>query len=156
MTYPYPGDLYTVTNLLYQKIDGAKATLLPLAVAAVYYGDQDIVPVTPAVCIEPGSRTRTLQGAPNMTLNEFEVYILVYHAKVQDDMTTRKEVDQVAYSLEKLIHQDLQLKNGGATPNMIHGFVRSHESGIKYMQNTLYRSARLTYYGQNKTSLPTA
>ena len=91
-----------------------------------------------------------------MTENEFEVFIIVYHNKVQGNQLTRKECDQVGYQIEFLLHQDLQLKAGTANPFMIHGFVRSHESGYTYKNNTLYRTARLTYYVKNKTSLPVA
>jgi len=155
MTYPYPADPTIITQDLVTKIDAAKATFTP-PVALVFYGDQDRIPSTPAVCVETGDKTRTLSGAPNMTTNEFEIFILVYHDKVQDSQLTRKEVDAIAYQIEKLIHQDLQLTNGGPTPHMIHGFVRSHESGYTFKSGTLYRSARLTYFGMNKTSLPVA
>jgi hypothetical protein len=155
MTYPYPADPTVITQLLVDKIEAAKATFR-IPVIDVYYGDQDMFPHTPSVCVETGDKTRTLEGAPNMTLNEFEIYVLIYHNKVQDNQSTRKETDQIAYDIEQLVHQDLQLRNGGLTPNVIHGFIRSHESGYTFKKDTLYRSARLTYYGKNKTSLPTA
>lgn len=155
MTYPYPGDLTVIAQLLVDKITLAKATFR-VPVIDVFYGDQDRIPHTPSVCVEPNAMQRNLEGAPNMTMNEFEVFILVYHNAVQELQKARKEVDQVAYDISKLIHQDLQLKNGGATPNVIHGFIRAQESGYTFKQNTLFRSARLTYYCKNKTSLPTA
>ena len=154
MSYPYPADPTVICELLVAKIDAAR-TMFRIPVLDVWYGDQDRIPRTPAVCVEPGDKQRALAGVPNMTENEFEVFILVYHNKAQDNQLTRKEVDQIGYDIELLVHQDLQLTNGGA-PNMIHGFIRSHESGYTYKSNTLYRTARLTYYGKNKTSLPVA
>jgi hypothetical protein len=91
-----------------------------------------------------------------MTLNQFEVYVLVYHNKVQDNSTTRKECDMIAYDIEYLLHQDLQLTAGTVDPYMIHGYVVRSESGWTSKEGTLYRSARLTYQGTNKTSLPVA
>ena len=153
MTYPYSADPTVIAQLCLDKIEAAMATF-DLPVQDVFFGDQDRLPRTPAVCIEPSTKSRTLAGAPNMTLNEFEIFFLVYHLAVQGNQITRKEVDHLAYQIEFLFHQDLQLKNGGATPNLIHGYVRSHESGYVYKGNTLYRTARLTYIGTNKTSLP--
>jgi len=160
MTYPYPGDITSIAKALQAKIVAAQAsfTLRPDDGGAidVWYSDQDRLPRTPAICIEPDEKQRTLEGAPNMTINEFTVFILVYHNAVRDVQVTREECDRLAYEIEKLIHQDLQLTNGDPTPRVIHGYVRSNESGYTFKQGTLYRTARLTYYGKSKTSLPTA
>ena len=92
-----------------------------------------------------------------MTQNDFEMFILVYHNKVQGNQNTRKEVDDLAYSIEQFMHQDLQLTNGNPSdPYMIHGFVATSESGYAFKAGTLYRVVRLTWRGRNKTSLPTA
>jgi hypothetical protein len=151
MPYPYPADLGVIANACFDKVQANEANL---GIAVTYYGDQDMLPVTPAVCIEPSDKVRTLAGAPNMTENVFEVFILVYHSKVQDMQVTRREVDALAYQIEKLFHLDLQLKNGGPDPRVIHGFIREVESGYALKGTTLYRAARLTYFGKNKTSLP--
>lgn len=156
MTYPYPTDLSIITQLLIDKITTAAATFDTPVQLPVFYGDQNRIPKTPMVCIEPANKVRTLAGVPNMTENEYEVLIIVYGNKVQEMQTTRKQVDHLAFQIEFLIHQDLQLKNGGPTPNMIHGYVRQSESGYAWKGNTLYRTNRLTWYGKNKTSLPVA
>jgi hypothetical protein len=138
-------------------IDAQKSLFAPVAAQDVFYGDQDRIPRTPAICVEPNDKSRTLAGVPNMTENIFEIYLMIYHNKVQSNETTRLEVDQLAYAVELFLHQDLQLTNGDAAdPYMIHGFVRSNESGYTYKAGTLYRTARLTWYGKNKTSLPFA
>jgi hypothetical protein len=157
MSYPYPGDITSIAEALQTKIAGGTFTVTPSDSNPmdVWYGDQNTIGRTPTVCIEPDEKQRTLEGLPNMTVNEFTIFILVYHNKVQDMQLTRKECDVLAYEIEKLIHQDLQLTNGGS-PRLIHGFVRQNESGYTYKGNTLYRTARLTFYGKNKTSLPVA
>lgn len=155
--YPYPASIVAIADLLVTKIAGnATNFIIPFTDADVYYGDQDRIPRTPSVCVEPGNKDRALAGAPNMTQNEFTVYILIYHNRAQDIQLTRRETDQLAYDIELYIHQDLQLKNGGSTPNVIHGFVTANESGYATKNGTLYRAARLTYHGMNKTSLPLA
>jgi hypothetical protein len=119
------------------------------------YGDQEKIPQVPAVCVELGDKARELEGAPNMTLNEFEVFILVYHMSAERSATeVRKEVDNLAYEIERWLHSDLQLTLGNpTTPALIHGYVRINESGYAFKNSTLYRSARLVYVGRNKTSL---
>jgi len=152
--YDYPADPTVIAQLLFDKINANRLTFR-VPVESVMIGDQDRIAATPTVCIEPGDKTRTLSGVSNMTTNVFIIYVLIYHNKVQDNQLTRMEVDQIGYDIEWLIHQDLQLTNGGA-PNVIHGFVQGHESGYTYKANTLYRTARLTYTCTNKTSLPAA
>lgn len=160
MTSPYSvysANMVVICNALITRVQAGIAlpgtfTTPPLS-TAVFYGDQRTIPTTPAICIEPGDKTRTLAGAPQMTQNDFEIYLMVYHNKVQSVETTRAECDQLAYELEHWLHQDLQLQNGGPTPNLIHGYVRTNESGYTVKAGTLYRSARLTYAGRNKTSL---
>jgi hypothetical protein len=152
---PYSPSIVVITDALIAKLESPPALTFTLAPTAVFFGDQDRIPSTPAVCVEPGEKNRTLNGAGQMTDNEFEIYILVYHNKVQGNETTRRECDILAYEIEKYLHTDLQLLVGGSDPRLIHGFVRSNESGYTFKQNTLYRSARLTYYGRNKTSLTT-
>jgi hypothetical protein len=151
--YPYPANIVIPTQLLVDKIITAKDTFTT-PIADVWYGDQERILRTPTVCVEPNTKGRTLEGVPNMTRNEFEIFVLVYVNKVTDLQQNRKDADQLAYEIELLIHQDLQLRDATGAPTMIHGYVRENESGYTVKSGTLYRSARLTYFGLNKTSLP--
>jgi len=114
----------------------------------VYYGDQDKFPRSPSVCVDPNNRQRTLQGVSFRTDNNFALYILVYHAKIQDNQLTRKEVQQISEAIETLLHQDPQL--GG---NVIHSFCSLNESGYVYRQSTMYRTNRITFEPYSKTRL---
>ena len=159
MTYPYPADLTVINQALVDKIVagiGAGAYTLPFTAADVYYGDQERLPRTPSICVESGDRPRNLAGVPNMTENVFTHFILVYHNPVAELQQTRKDVDHLAYQIEHWLHQDLQLKDSGGNPRLIYGFVINHESGFTFKRETLYRTARLTFQGKNKTSLPVA
>lgn len=156
MTGPYTpltGNIVTVSNAIIAQITGGTYSVVPADSNPmdIFFGDQDRIPRTPAVCIEPGEKNRELQGAPNMTLNTFDVFVLIYHNKMQEIQLTRRECDQLAYEVELRLHQNLQL--GGI---ISHGFCVSNESGYTYKQNTLYRTARLTYRATSKTSLPVA
>lgn len=149
----YPNNIVIVAERLLAKLETAPGGTYTIAPTGYFYGDQDRIPSTPSICVEPGEKTRTLSGAGQMTDNEFEIYILVYHNKVQGNEATRRECDVLAAEIEAFLHRDLQLLTALGSPLLIHGFVRSNESGYTYKQNTLYRSARLTFYGKNKTSL---
>jgi len=158
--YPYPANITKITEALFNRIvagvAGAPYSVLSdgetvLLEEDVYYGDQSRLPHATAVCLEPSDKDRVLSGAPNMTTNDFTIFILVYVQLVQDVQQTRKDADNLAYDIEHWLHQDLQLSG-----TLIHGFVSRAESGFTFKQNTLYRSSRMTYSGRNKTSLPVA
>src|SRR5215831_8968256 len=157
MTSPYSiysADISVIAQLLIDKLNGhAGAFVIPLT--GVVYGDQNLVPSTPYVTVEPDTKTRELAGAPNMTENTFQIFITVLITNVSDTLVTRKQADQLAYDIEKYIHGDLQLTNGGPTPALIHGYVTENTSGVVIKGNTKYQAARLTFTGKNKTSLAT-
>lgn len=114
----------------------------------IYYGDQEKFPRTPSVCVDPGNRQRTLQGVSFRTDNAFTIYILVYHARIQDNQITRKEAQQISEAIETLLHQDPQL--GG---NVVHSFCSLNESGYVYRTGTMYRTNRITFEPYSKTRL---
>ena len=140
------GSLVDIATYLHDLVVANQATL---GLADVFWGDQDRIPRTPAVAIEPDSKSRMLDGAPRRTLVEARVVLLVYHAKVQDIQVTRKQADQFAEAVETLIHTDKNL--GGL---VIHGMVTDLESGYAYKSGTLFRTARLIYTATSKVSLP--
>lgn len=114
----------------------------------VYYGDQEKFPRTPSICVEPGTLDRELQGVSYTALNTITFYIFVYHAKVQDNQLTRKEVQQVSEAVTALLHLDPQL--GGYA---IHSFAATNESGYVYRKDTQYRTNRITFQVTTKTRL---
>lgn len=114
----------------------------------IYYGDQDKMPRTPSICVDPNVRRRDLQGVSFRTDNNFVIHILVYHSKLQDNQLTRKEAQQISEAIETLLHQDPQL--GGL---VIHSFCSLNESGYVYRNNTMYRTNRITFEPYSKTRL---
>lgn len=145
----------TVTQYVVDKIkiaatahDIVTTSGVTLDSADIYYGDQEKFPRSPSVCVDPGSRTRTLQGVSYRTDNNFSIYILVYHAKIQDNQQTRKEVQQLSEQIETLLHADPTL--GGY---VVHCFCGLNESGYVYRQNTMYRTCRITFDVYSKTRL---
>lgn len=114
----------------------------------IFYGDQEKFPATPAICVEPVSRMRDLQGVSYRTDNNFTVYVMVFVAKVQDNQVTRKQAQTLSEVIEGLLHVDAQL--GGL---LINSFCSNNESGYVFRNNTMYRTNRITYTGYSKTRL---
>lgn len=138
--------LVDVTQALVDKIEDHRVAL---GVEAVFYGDQNRVAVTPTIAVDPGSKSRVLNGAPRRTMTTFEVFVMIYHARVQDTQVTRKEADALAEAIEDLIHQDRTLGGG-----LIHCMVDKVESGYSFRSGTMYRSSRLTFGGDALQMLP--
>lgn len=119
----------------------------PAAVQDIWYGDQEKIPRVGAVCVEPGSMSRTPNGFYQQSQNDFVVYILIYHAGTEVEVI-RQQCDQMGSAVARVLHADLQL--GGL---LVNGYVASFESGYTYRGNTMYRTCRLTYMGMSKTNL---
>lgn len=134
-----------------------KSGLVVLTPDNVWYGDQNKLPAVPALCIEPSSRPRTLEGVSYRTNNDFQVYFMWYHADVtQSNQNTRQQVQQLSEAGEALIHKDPQCNldtGGGPGGLLIHCFCQLNESGYTYRSNTLYRTNRVTFSGYSKTAL---
>lgn len=114
----------------------------------IYYGDQDKLPVTPCICVEPSNRLREYHQVSYRTTNSFSVYLLFYHSRVQDNQVTRAQIQQISEAAETLIHQDPQLAG-----LVIDGFCSNNESGYVYRQGTMYRTNRVLYEATTKTRL---
>jgi hypothetical protein len=116
----------------------------------VFYGDQDLIPRTPAAAVESAGLARELQGIATggMTRNELSVYIFVYHCPIQSAQKTRKECDQFAEQVQRLLHNDVTL--GGL---VIHGFCNNSEPGVAVRGGAAMRAHRITWMGISKTRL---
>lgn len=119
-----------------------------LGIKKVFYGDQQLLPETPVVCVESGSIGRDMSGAPFRTQNSFMVFILVYHSNVQDTQKTRKQADVFAERIVALLHQNLNI--GGL---VIHGYATSLESAYAHRGGEMLRASRITWEGVTKTRI---
>jgi hypothetical protein len=124
---------------------------LTLGLAAVYYGDQDKIPVNPAACIEPDNVDRTLNGASRVAQIVFNNYILVYHSAITDVQTNRKAADELADAIVDLVHAHSQL-NG----LVIDSVCVNVESGYSAKQNTVMRSSRISVQARSREILPSS
>jgi|tagenome__1003787_1003787.scaffolds.fasta_scaffold20867481_2 hypothetical protein len=137
-----------IANYIYLKLRDP-TNMSNLGVASVWYGDQDILPTTPALCVSPGTKERQFSGATFRTENMLETYVLVYCAKITDIQQNLHQAIALADAIETLVHSDLKL--GG---NTIATLCRRSEPGVINKQGVWVMGARLTFESLTKTTLP--
>ena len=125
------------------------ANLGPLGAAVSFYGDQDLLPKTPAICIAPGPKTREFQGASLTTLNTFETFVFVYYGKIQDVQVNWHGAQALADAIEPVVQTDMTL--GGIVTSTL---CTLNEPGMINKSGSLMMGNRLTFQSQNKTRLP--
>jgi hypothetical protein len=132
-----------------------------LGLQEVYYGDQQQIPVSPAVCVEAGSVERSLEGVPFQTKNTITVAFMVYHAGLGDIQAIQHTADVLTEDLaEELNRFSLPAVGVNASPTgtQVDGLViYGHTTGIEYgyavRSNVLMRANRITWEGLTKTHL---
>jgi hypothetical protein len=143
-----------IAQRIFALLDAAKTDLMNDN-ALVFYGDQNRVPVTPALCVESGETGRALGGVPNRVENTHTCYIILYHSPVDETQTSKLQSEQYAEAVTAFLDTNLTLDLDGDGGIVIHGFVRNIEPGYSYKNkgNTLMNSVRLTWQGTTKTIL---
>jgi hypothetical protein len=126
-----------------------KDNRVPLGLVDVWFGDQNLLPQTPAACVIMSEWDRMLVGEPRRVDQTTNVFVVIYHNAVQDTQANELEVNQLAERVAKFIDDDSTC--GGL---VIHSFVTRYEPGYRTLgQNNKYRSTRLTWTGLSRFSL---
>lgn len=126
-----------------------ETNMVSLGVKAVFYGDQERLPVTPTVCIEPDQSENELKAARRFVGTTIRVYILIYHSKISSVETNRRGSDLMAEAIADLIHTEPTLAG-----LVIHGFVKNISSGYVNRERTVVRTSRITYEALSQAQLP--
>lgn len=119
-----------------------------LGLRKVWYGADELIPETPAISIASEGKRRTLVETGHMTYNQFRFVFTIYHARFGDTSVTRKECDELAESVEALLHDNIRLDGLVYT-----SLVESMESGAATRQSVIMRATRLVWVGQSKTRI---
>lgn len=135
-----------------------KASSFTPAVVRVYYGDQTIVPETPAICVEPATLEREFAGMQYRTDNQFSIAVLVYHAALDDSQSLQRVCDaltsDVADFINKIGTPEAMLLGGDNFGGLIvSAMVTSYQYGYTLRNNKLMRANRLVVAAQSKTGL---
>jgi hypothetical protein len=129
-------------------IDKFKSNAGALGLKEVFYGDQELIPATPAITVEGQRKTRELETTSHRTMNNIGVTMMLYHSGMQDTQVTQRDVEVLAEQVEALLHQDVVL--GGL---VIHGHVVEIEPGYADRSRVLLRAARIVWRGRTLTRL---
>lgn len=142
-----PTDSLVTYALTIQNLIAAAQT--DLAISDIWYGEQTKIPRTPAVEVITGQKVRNPAGAPRRVENLFECFVLVQAGQVQDAQLNLRLAEQLAESIETILHTDPTL--GGIVFN---NTVVRIESGVSTRSKTEFRAARLTVQAKSLTLLP--
>lgn len=130
----------------------------------VFFGDQMMLPGTPALCVEPGTLKQDLKGAQNRTENNIDTYFLIYHAPISEKQNARRETIEVAEGLKSFLHRNyLRLYTapvaiGSPEQDLnrqltVHGHCVETDPGYQYKQGTMYNAVQMTWRSISKTWL---
>lgn len=134
------------TAAVHTKLDDNKSYI---DVQDVYFGDQERVPRTPCLSVEPGNKSREYNGAPRRFQVTLDTFIMVYVEKIQDMAANTRLVLAIAERVEEVLHADSTLGK-----RVISSFVAESESGYATRDRTLLRAARLTFRATSQKMLP--
>lgn len=146
----------TISKRIYDLLVLDKVTL---GLQDVWYGDQQLLPGTPALCVEPGMKRRPLDGVPDLTRNAIDTSILIYHSQLLDataggQQKVRQDTIAVAEAVETWLHQNhLQLLDASGDRITIHSWVTEFDPGYAYKNGTLYHAVMMTWSSITKTRL---
>jgi hypothetical protein len=121
----------------------------------VFYGDQEYIPESPTVCVEPVVLTRELVGVPHRMDNDFGVGVLCYAADPMGNQAAQRDADSLAESIAHDIDIDGLPDSSGGTRFgglVVHGFVSEYRYGYVVKRNKLMRANRLIVSAMNKTN----
>ena len=121
-----------------------------LGLKSVFVGDQELVPNTPCLCIEPQGVDRESTGLSFQTTNHFSLYLILYHGIIQDSQKNIQECLEFAELVSDELHKDVNKNLGGL---LIHGYVTSSKAGIAPRNKNWWYATRMTYQGVSKTLL---
>lgn len=144
-----------IAERFYQILNSNKAAL---GLSFVAFGDQNLIPETPSLMVEPGTKRRDLRSASDHTLNEIDTYFLIYHSPVGPSsvQNSRRENMAIAEGVERYLHRNhLRLYDVDipATQLTVHGFCVEMDPGFQAKQNTLYNAVQMTWRSTTKTWL---
>lgn len=136
----------TIGQYLFDLLD---ANRVDLGLKGVWYGDQEKIPETPAVCVEMGPKNGELNGVPRRRLVVIDAYIILYHERIQDEQENQRQSELKAEQVEDLLHQDDTL--GGL---VIHSMVTTSEPGYVQRGGAKVKASRLTLQCTSQKTLP--
>jgi hypothetical protein len=138
----------TITLAVQDKLE-LNMSALPGNVQDVWLGDQDRLPRTPCLTVEPGNKVREYNGAPRRFSVSQDTYVVCYVECVQSAKDNVELLMQVSEGVEEVLHSDAQLDG-----LVVSSFVVQTEMGFADRGGTKLRAARLTFRTTSQVMLP--
>lgn len=146
----YAKSIEEVADLLVTKLTN-NSTLL--GIQGVFYGDQNLLPATPVICVEPDVKDVSI--TPFRLINaDISIYLIIYHSAVTSGQTNSRNADIMAQAVEDLIHADKQLLRGDGTASVIHCYIAKTAAGYVKKGTGTIRASRLTFTAKTQYQLP--
>lgn len=138
------------TNSIVAVVDYIKATLLEanassLGLQDVFYGDQDLIPRFPAAAVEPTSMQEEPSGEGFSKNNRFQVLVIIFHSKIGDNQTTKRECDLFAEAVKDVLNGDRQL--GGL---VTHSWTSATDYGFAVRGKVTIQATRILFEAISK------
>ena len=123
---------------------------ITIGLKGVSYGDQEKIPQTPWLAVEPGPMDSVTEGASNRQKHTLTMYLILYLARVQSKQVTRSEIDAMIKKVVEVLHSDTQL---GVLPDnlVIQSWVTRREPGYARKGGALLNAARITWPGLSRS-----
>lgn len=148
-SYGFTDSTDVVASYILDKLIANSSTLNVDPQKGYYFGEQDLIPTSPAICVVPGTETSVYDGVGGVpVIITFLTYVMVYVDKVQDIQVSTHGAMQLAALVKRVIHPDTRL--GG---NVLDCFCSNMEPGYAIRRNSLMAAARLTFRSRSKVLL---
>jgi hypothetical protein len=121
-----------------------------LGAKEVYYGDQQKIPVTPCITVDPGPKENNLAGTGLYVQVILNQAIMIYYARIGSESNLKKESDDFVERVEDTINSEPMNTLGGL---IIHGHIRRIEPGVAVRGGQRYRASLLNWRGESRTYL---
>lgn len=143
---PLTDQVDVFTNAVWSLLEANKSVL---GLHDVWMGDQDRLPRTPCVSVEPGMKQRELNGIPRRYQVQLEAYVMVYMDRIQDTQNNERQVLVISEAVEAVLHSDSTV--GGI---VIDSAVVETNPGYVNRGGTLMSATRLTFRAMSQKMLP--
>lgn len=131
----------TITQALVDLMVTNKTTL---GLKDIFYGDQNLIPRTPSLSVDPGPRLRDYTQTGLQTTVELTEFIMIYHSQYKDLQTVKKATDVLAEDVEAVLHLN-RTEIGTGSQLVVHSLVTSVEPGFAERGKQIFVVHRLTW-----------
>jgi hypothetical protein len=109
---------------------------------AVWYGDQETVPVTPSVAIDPAPTDFNRYGTGHQYAIRFSCAVMLYYAQVTSQQELQIESDKYTMKVLDAINASKNLDG-----LIVHGNVVRVEPGVARRAGARFRASRIMWEG---------